>query len=157
MKVKVNPQQESETSPKDDADAHGTSSGISGGDDINADDRNAASRDGERQDRDKDGVHDDYSDADADGEVDTQASDPSTNSDSDTDSDSNPFEDAKVGRKRPPRGPPAGAGAERRGRGREHASGEGDPGIIGSGRGAGQNKRLHIDADNERGPEQKSS
>jgi hypothetical protein len=55
----------------------------------------------------------------------TQASNDDTKSDS----------DAEIGRKRPPRGPPAGAGAERR-----HASGEGDHGTAGGGRGGGKTR-----------------
>ena len=78
-------------------------------------------------------------DADADGEVDTRATNPRMNSGSD------PDENAKIGRKRPPRGPPAsvGAGEQLRRSKRVCASGDGDHDTgTSSRRGAGQNKRL---------------
>lgn len=114
MKVKLK-QQKAEGPPSDDAN-RGGGGGRGGG----TDDR-SASPDHER-DRD--------SEEDADGEADTQ------HSGSAADSDSDPFEDAETGRKRPPRGPPA--GAEDRGYGGRREAGANETGV-------GRNKRLHTD------------
>lgn len=118
MKVKL--QREAEGSPND---ARGDSGGGGGG----ADDDSASPDWGQDHD----------SDEDADGEADTQASGSSRNND--TDSESDPFEHAETGRKRAPRGPPA--GAEHRGDGDSHVGGDTDA----SRNGVGRNKRIHMD------------
>jgi len=118
--VKVKLQREAEGSPND---ARGDSNGGSGG----ADDDSISSDRGQ----------DHGSDEDADGEADTQASSSSQNND--TDSESDPFEHAETGRKRAPRGPPA--GAEHRGDGDRHVGGDTDA----SRSGVGRNKRIHMD------------